>query len=276
MTLHPNHGQPPAAAPTDCPFKRAAALPKRTKVLVWGDSGDGKTWTALHFPKPALIDLEGGADLYGDKFDFDVFRCTTADEVMAAVTWLATHRHAYRTVIVDPISVYWDQLQKKWSDIFLLRNRGSKGYRFEYFEMGPREWQTVKAEHKDLLRRLSALDLNLVVTARAKPLYADGSFMRVAGETHDGEKNLGYAFDSIVQLFRDAKGRHMARCIKDRTGKLPTEPFLCTYEVFEKAFGIESLTRPSRIGQGGRCAAEPERTIPLNPDTGPTAGEGVD
>lgn len=266
MTPHPNHGQPPAPAPVDCPFKQATVLPKRAKVLLWSEPGDGKTWTSLQFPDPALIDLEGGADLYGNRFRFDAFRCTTADEVMAAVTWLAAHEHGYKTVIIDSMSVYFDQLQKKWSEIFLLRNRGSKGYRFEYFDMGPREWQTVKAEHKELLRRLSGLPMNVVATARAKPLYADGSFMRVAGTTYDAEKGLGYAFDSVVQLYRDEKGRYMARCTKDRTGLLPPAPFPCTYEVFEKAFGMESLTRPADIGAG--VQPEPPRTIPLPPETG--------
>lgn len=272
MSLHPPQERP-AASLSDNPFQKATLLTKRVKLLVYGDSGSGKTTLSLQFPRPALIDLEGGADLYGDKFEFDVFRCTTADEVMHAVTWLATHRHPYRTVIVDPISVYWDHLQKKWSDIFLLRNKGAKGYRYEYFDMGPREWQSVKAENKDLLRRLSALDVNLIVTARQKPLYADGAFMRVAGETFDGEKNLGYAFDSVVQLYRDPKGRFLARVQKDRTGRLPSEPFPCTYQAFVDAFGIEALTRPSRIGQGDQNP--PARVVPVPPESGPCAGEGA-
>lgn len=264
----------PRREPPPNPFHRATTLSKRVKFLLWGDSGSGKTTLALKFPRPAFIDLEGGADLYGDKAEFDVFRCTTAEEVLHAVTWLATNRHPYRTVVIDPISVYWDQLQKKWSDTFLLRNRGAKGYHFEFFDMGPKEWQTVKAEHKDLLRRLASLDLNVIVTARQKPLYADGGFMRVAGETFDGEKNIGYAFDSVVQLYRDAKGQFMSRVHKDRTGLLPTEPFQTSYSVYEKAFGIESLTRPSRIGQGGQPECDPEVRIPLPPDAGQQAGEG--
>ena len=275
MTMPPRQvATGPGSVPN--PFQRAMALTKRVKLLVWGDSGTGKTTLALGFPRPALIDLEGGADLYAEKAEFDVFRCTTADEVLHAVTWLATNRHPYRTVVVDPISVYWDQLQRKWSDLFLLRNRGAKGYHFEFFDMGPKEWQTVKAEHKDLLRRLASLDLNVIVTARQRPLYADGGFMRVAGETFDGEKNIGYAFDSVVQLYRDPKGRFMARVQKDRTGLLPAEPFPTDYATFEKAFGIESLTRPSRIGQGAQPAAEPETRVSLNDQTGDPAGEGAD
>ena len=60
--------------PTAGPFQRASALSRRIKLLLWGDAGSGKTTLALQFPRPAMIDLEGGADLYGGKFDFDVFR----------------------------------------------------------------------------------------------------------------------------------------------------------------------------------------------------------
>lgn len=271
--MSPNTKPPRLPAGTeDCPFQKATLLTKRVKLLVYGESGTGKTTLAVAFPRPALIDLEGGADLYGCRSDFDVFRCSMADEVMAAVTWLATHRHPYRTVIIDPISVYWDQLQKQWSDIFLLRNKGAKGYRYEFYDMGPREWATVKAELKDFMRRLSSLDMNVIITARQKPQYADGAFMRVTGETFDAEKSLPYLCDSVVQLYRDEKGRFMGRVQKDRTGKLPMEPFPTSYAVFEQAFGIDALSRPSRIGQGGQPDPKPERVIDLNP--GAEAEEG--
>lgn len=148
------------------PFRKAESLDKRLKLFLWGDSGVGKTTLALQFPEPAVIDLEGGADLYGASFDFDVLRATTADEAMAAVEWLLTHAHSYRTLVVDPITVYWDALQRKWSDIFLRRNKGTKGHRYEFYDLQPRDWMAVKAEFKDFVRKLIALDMNVIVTAR--------------------------------------------------------------------------------------------------------------
>jgi len=135
--------------PEGSPFQKAKTLGKRLKLFLWGDSGTGKTTLALQFPRPAVIDLEGGADLYGDNFGFDVLRASTADEVMEAVQWLLTHAHPYRTLVIDPITIYWDSLQKKWSDIFLRRNKGTKGHKFEYYDLQPRDWMTVKAELKE-------------------------------------------------------------------------------------------------------------------------------
>jgi len=228
------------------PFQKARSLDKRLKLFLWGDSGVGKTTLALKFPKPVVIDLEGGTDLYGESFEFDILRASTADEVMEAVQWLLTHRHSYRTLVIDPITVYWDALQKKWSDVFLRRNKGSKGYKFEFYDLQPRDWMTVKAEFKDLIRKLIALDMNVIVTARQKVQYADGAFMKAIGETFDGEKSLPYLFDTIVRLYRDEKGRFLGECLKDRSNKLPTGEFECSFARFEELFGKKTLTRKAR------------------------------
>lgn len=233
-------------APSGSPFQKARSLDKRLKLFLWGDSGVGKTTLALQFPKPVVIDLEGGADLYGEAFDFDVLRASTADEAMDAVQWLHGNAHPHRTLVIDPITVYWDALQKKWSDIFLRRNKGSKGYKFEFYDLQPRDWMTVKAEFKDFIRRLIALDMTVIVTARQKVQYAEGGFMKAIGETFDGEKSLPYLFDTIVRLYRDEKGRFLGECLKDRSNKLPRGEFEVSYGRFEELFGKKTLARKAR------------------------------
>jgi len=230
----------------ESPFQKAKTLKKRLKLFLWGDSGVGKTTLALQFPKPVVIDLEGGADLYGESFDFDVLRASTADEVMEAVRWLLTHPHAYRTLVIDPVTVFWDALQRKWSDIFLRRNKGSKGYKFEFYDLQPRDWMTIKSEFKETIRNLIALDMNVIVTARQKVQYADGGFMKAIGETFDGEKSLPYLFDTIVRLYRDEKGRFLGECLKDRSNKLPLGEFECSYARLEEFFGKKMLARKAK------------------------------
>ena len=238
---------------SESPFQKAKTIEKRLKLFLWGDSGVYKTTIALQFPKPVVIDMEGGTDLYGDSFDFAVLKATTADQVVDAVNWLLTEKHDYRTLIIDPITIYWDALQKKWSDIFLKRNKGSKGYRFEFYDLQPRDWMTVKAEFKEFIRKLIALDMNVIVTARQKPQYKEGSFMVAMGDTFDGEKSLPYLFDTIVHLYIDENKRHMGKCLKDRSNKLPEEPFQlpekpleARYKVFETFFGKQPLSRKAK------------------------------
>ena len=87
--------------------------PGKTKGLIYGASGVGKTWFTLSFPKPYYIDTEGGADLkhYQERLknvggaymginegslDFG-----TVIEQMQA---LATEKHEYKTLIIDSIT----------------------------------------------------------------------------------------------------------------------------------------------------------------------------
>jgi hypothetical protein len=205
-----------------------------------------------------MIDLEGGSDLYGDKFEFAVLHASTPAEVDRAVTWLSENPHEYQTLIVDPISVYWEALQRKWSDIYLRRNPGVRGNKHEFYEMGPKEWLPIKAELKDLLRRIVALDLHVVVTARSKPRYADGGFMRVIGETFDGEKSLPYIFDVVLRLYHERDGRFLADVVKDRTGRLPTSPFESRYERLQELLG-ENAASPEASAASGTHAVPQNR-----------------
>jgi hypothetical protein len=71
-------------------------------VLLYGEHGSGKTTLAATFPKPILLDIEGGAD------DLDVARSERIKDFGAfqvALSWLCTESPDYSTVIVD--SVDW-------------------------------------------------------------------------------------------------------------------------------------------------------------------------
>ena len=229
MSLHPMEARRQGGSP----FEPAPVTDRRLKALFWGDSGAGKTTLALRFPHPAVIDLEGGTVHYGGQFDFEVLKATTADEVMAAVDWLLTHEHPYRTLVIDPITIHWDALQAKWSQIFLQRNKGGKGHHGEYYELQPRDWVTMKAEFKLLVRKLLQLDMNVIVTARQKALYSDSGFMRVIGETFDGEKSLPYR---VVYLVSTAVGE-----------VLTLEVDLCPLEFLGQSFRKIEGCGPSHV-----------------------------
>ncbi|MBF0342785.1 MAG: AAA family ATPase [Nitrospirae bacterium] len=223
------------------PFTRAVSKEQRIKLFLWGDSGVGKTTLALQFPAPVVIDLEAGTTLYGGIYSFEVLHSNTPDEIMGAIDWLLQNKHPYKTLVIDPVTVYWDSLQKKYSDIFLLRNKQSKGYKHEFYDFQPKDWLTIKSELKEFIRKLMMLDMNVVVIAREKPQYKEGSIMVAMGETFDGEKSLPYMFDTIVRLsVRD--GRRIGTCLKDRSNKLPAS-FEVSYSFFENLFGKDSLNR---------------------------------
>jgi hypothetical protein len=91
----------------------AEVKPGKTKGMLFGPSGVGKTWFALSFPRPYYMDCEGGADLkhYQDRLkeangvylgpgdgtlDFDF--------VIEQMQSLATEKHEHKTLVIDSIT----------------------------------------------------------------------------------------------------------------------------------------------------------------------------
>ena len=50
--------------------KKATLDDVNLKIMVWGESGSGKSRFALSSPNPIVIDLEGSTRLYAEQFDF--------------------------------------------------------------------------------------------------------------------------------------------------------------------------------------------------------------
>lgn len=201
------------------PFQKASLYHKRLKILAWGESGVGKTLFALKFPQAVVIDMENGTDHYGE-LGFDVMKTTSWDEALKAVRWLATNDHEYRTLVIDPLTIYWQSLQRKWSDIFLKRRAGTAGHKIEFYDFQVRDWMTIKADFQVLINLLIEMDMNVVVTCRAKKEYADGNHTQVIGSTYDCEKNTEYPFDIILRLYRREE-KYMVLTQEDRTRQLP-------------------------------------------------------
>jgi hypothetical protein len=235
------------------PFRKMSKQNPKLKVFIWGESGCGKTPFSLFFPDPAIIDMERGTIPYADLYpDTEVFNSTNCDEVINTVKLLAKAEHDYKTLVIDSISIFWASLQKKWSDIFLKRNEKGKGYKYEYYDMQVNNWNTVKAQWNEFVRLLLALDMNVIIIARAKTLYSEDGKMTKLGIVYDAEKNLHYAFDTVVKMRLNTKIETIGVCTRDRWRRIPTgKPFVCAenfdfskgYEFFKQRIGEDTLKR---------------------------------
>ena len=238
--------RPVAVIPDDCPFLPAAKRQPRVKGFFYGATGSGKTTTALQFPRAAVIDLEGGTQPYASRFPFHVLPADATNTVGGleqAVQWLLTHRHDFATLVIDPITIIWDMWQRHWSDIFLTRKQDTKYFKHEYYDLQPKDWMPIKAHLKAFMRRLMALDMNIICTAREKDLYADGSVMKKIGTTFDGERSFPYLFDLVAHFEVQPDGTHTATIEKDRWGKIHERVIPATYESIALAFGPDTLAR---------------------------------
>jgi len=87
--------------------------PGKTKQVIFGPSGVGKTWFALSFPVPYYIDTEGGADLAhyqhrlkeaGGVYMGPEEGALDFDTVLGQMQALATEKHGFKTLIIDSLT----------------------------------------------------------------------------------------------------------------------------------------------------------------------------
>lgn len=265
----------PPPVPTMSPFRASrkatgAAACVKLKLFLFGEPGTGKTLTALSFPRPVVLDLEGGAEAYEDSFGFALLdrasfggvETNDWDRLDGAVDWLLQHpAHGFGTLVIDPITVAWEACCDLWISRFLQhRPAGRQGHKHEFYDLQPADWRHLKGSLKSLFRKLARLDMHIVAIAREKPLYAEGAMMRRIGETWDGDRGLAYYFDAVVRLEREGGGAFRASVIKSRN-------LLLTYPAY---------TYAGALGFSGILAArlrgEPEPVRAPAPQAAPEHG----
>lgn len=224
------------------PFVRARKQKKHIKALVYGATGTGKTTWALQFPKVCLLDLEKGADFYGDSFEFDTMQVSSWQQAQKALSFLKNDNGVtYETLVIDPITVLWELVLDKWATYFTRDKPRSAGNHGEYYDFQVKDWATIKSDWKKIMQHIIMLPMNVVCLAREKSLYSDNKrdFMKVIGKTIDCEKSVSYLFD-IVLNFTKQDNQHIAVVEKDRTNVLPSS-FPVSFEPFTRIMNPETL-----------------------------------
>ncbi len=177
--------------------KAPELIEKRLKALFYGPAGVGKTTAAIQFPKPYLIDTERGAEnpqyvAALKKVGGAYFGTTDPDELIAEVTALLAEKHDYRTVIIDPLTIIYNDLLDRAADEVGTdygRHKGPANRRI-----------------KHLLNLLLRLDMNVIITAHAKAKWVrskDAKGKDVAtqeGITFDAYDGLDYLFDIVFEV----------------------------------------------------------------------------
>lgn len=197
---------------------------KHIKLMLWGKSGCGKTLTALQFPKPLLLDTEGGAKFYESRYQFDTVEASTMAEVQGVAEYLQKCQHSYKTVIMDSGTHLWQNC----IDEVMKAKKKKPGTQPQMHE-----WGQIKPSWRHMLKKFALLDMHIIMTCQAKDVMEyDGSDWKKTGETFNCEKKTDYFFDAIVYCHNN-QGRFTGYpYMKNRCG-LPTE-FKLGYGEFEK------------------------------------------
>jgi RecA/RadA recombinase len=208
------------------------AVQKRLKCMMFGPAGVGKTTAAIQFPKPYLIDTERGAEneqyarLLAERGGV-IFQSPDFDEMVAEVLALMTEAHEYRTLIIDPITVVYNDLLEK-AEIQVGTDFG-------------RHYGEANKRMRHLINLVLRLDMNVIVTAHGKTMYGDN--LAVMGQTFDGWKKLDYIFDLVFELQRRGNER-VGVVRKTRITEFPEgDVFPFTYDEIADRYGRAMLER---------------------------------
>ncbi|HLX53130.1 MAG TPA: AAA family ATPase [Aquella sp.] len=222
------------------------AIQKRLKLFIYGNAKVGKTTAAIQFPNAYFIDTETGAEQ--DKY-IEILQQKESmvwsnrehkndfDEILEEIKSLLTEKHNYKTVIIDPLTHLYDDLVDKCAE--KLKN-SSKEKDATGMEFG-RHYSEASKKMKHLVRLLSRLDMNVIITSHAKNEY--GNDMKILGTTFDCYKKMDYLFDLIIEVQK--RGEKRIAIVKGSRvrGFEDTEQFPFSYEIMANKYGKEQLER---------------------------------
>lgn len=230
-------------------WDESTALDKGWKILVYGDSGSGKTYFAGTFPDPLFLDLEDGMrSLLQLKRNIKRYpknpaqNITTLDEVKTfyqLVRKMKPETAGFKTIVIDSLNelqiLSLDNSIKTTSAQRIYDDQPTQG---DYGKLA-RDMQT-------MVRLFIKLPYNIVFIAGAKEReYAEDKILPLFLGKKTGPdvrrilEQVGYCYTK--QVNKEAPVEHMIAfgdtpgyLAKDRTGKL-SRPIRNTYEAMTAA-----------------------------------------
>jgi hypothetical protein len=183
----------------------------RPNILIFGDSGTGKTKTWLDLmqltgARALCVDTHNGTNAWVRTYPegWDVVHSDSPDEIEEQIDYRLQFPGDYTMFVVDDWSVAHTELQNMADDelrpVRKLKDR-SIGKFTSVLDPGAKS--IVKRIAQIPVNKLTHLDMARVVVARAQPKYkakSDGSFFERDGTTYSGEKDMAYSFDLVLQL----------------------------------------------------------------------------
>ena len=208
--------------------KKATLNDANIKVLVWGESGSGKSRFALSAPNPLVVDLEGSTRLYANEFDFykaevDVNNPESKNPATLVKNIIKEiNNNLYpdrKTLVIDPLTdlldcienicaeEYQKQIGKKITDLNAVQKTKWYAYR--------------KETSRIILDKLKNTQMNLILIARSKNMWdtKDGKLQPV-GQTYDCLDIVEYLMDIVINLEKTQEGI-IAKVKKSRLANLP-------------------------------------------------------
>lgn len=216
---------------TELQVRKAVRSNQKLRLVITGQAGSGKTYTALHIAaglvrnaRILVVDTENGnSEMYAEQQSFDVAVLQTfhPKEFIAALEY--GEEQKYDVVIIDSLSAEWEG---PGGILALLNNRAMRSNGSDAGNFAA--WKELTPLHDSLLRRILASRVHVICTLRTKiehvmerdesnkvhvrniglqPIFREGYQyyftlgLRMNSDHHavvDTPNRLGTAFDGLV------------------------------------------------------------------------------
>lgn len=208
-------------------FKKVEETKSALKVLVYGNTGTGKTIFGLSFPDIVAIDSEIGMTHYKNKYKNlkYILETTSSKDVEDGLDEILD-MDDIKTFIIDSETKIYENMQH--SALALAEKRAKqKSQSVDDANISQREWGKIKLITKKLQSAkimLSSKGVNIVSIAQEKDIKEKrGDSYVTVGNAPDTAKGIEYDYDIVLRLFttEDEKGdvKYFAEVKKDRTQK---------------------------------------------------------
>jgi hypothetical protein len=245
--------------------------PKKPAILVFGEPGAGKTYTALDFPAVFFVDTERGATqaAYQDKLAnaggvyFGIEDGSqNFDEVLQQVRALRSLKHDYKTLVIDSFTKLFN------IEIANEQERLKKAGKKDEFGLSKKP---AVAKSRELVGLLSTIDMNVLLICHEAPNWSEGEQKGIKADSWD---KLAYELDLVLHI-RKLGGSRKAFVIKSRLDKFPESTSIdWSYDEISTRWGksiVEKNHEPVALATPEQLA----RVAQLN-DTLKTTPEEID
>lgn len=250
-------------------LRKAKASKIGGKFLCYGETGSGKSWFQLTFPKVACIDSETGIAMYegetltlnnGNSYNNLLMVDNTSDlddlEEDLDAFLDGEYDGEIETLSIDSETKFYGTMQVGATEVEERKAR-AKGGAVDDTVVSQRQWGRIKIINMKLQQAkidLSAKGIHVVSIAQATD-ERDKSGEKVIGIKPDMHKSVKFDYDVVLEFFakEEKDGVHyFAKVLKDRTnvtkrGDIIENPCYDVWKpYFDKKNGLETNTTSYR------------------------------